>query len=409
VQHQLDLSPPTITLDQVIVTHELASRRSRAPDPAAENAGLRELARAAAREPARVPEALTRVALELCRAGSAGLSLLDRDPDGREVFRWIAIAGRMADAVGVATERARSPCHACLERGAPQLFRHPGRYFDSLAPHAITEGLVVPFVGEEGPLGAVWVMSHDDRRFDIEDQRLLTSLGHLAGTVYERVRLQTAAEEALRARDRFLAIASHDLRNLLNVSVMNLQMVERHVAGSAAERFAGAARRAGEQMSQLLTDLLDMAAIEAGRLQLTRAPVVLAELARDVAAAHEPVAAARGVRLRVVEETPAVVLADGKRLRQVLTNLIGNALKFSPVGGEVTLRVEGTTLMVEDQGPGIAPQEQAGLFERFASGPNGGHGLGLWIARQLVAAHGGAIEVDSRPGEGCAFEVTLPA
>ncbi|MCO5170485.1 MAG: GAF domain-containing sensor histidine kinase [Planctomycetes bacterium] len=407
-----------VDLEEVIITDALARRPTRDPDHRAESAALRELARATARDPGAVPEILVRLARQLCQAGTAGLSLLDRDERGEEVFRWVALAGALAHAVGGTVPRGFSPCGTCLDRGSPQLYARPARHFTDLAPADIVEGLVLPFVGEQGPLGTIWVVAHDEgRRFDAEDVRLLTSLGDVAAAVHERGRVQERAEAALAVRDRFLSIVSHDLRNLLSVVLMNSVMLVRHAAGAGQPevmRWAERTRAASDQMSRLVHALLDSAAIEAGRLELARERVDAAALLREAAAGVEPLAAPRRVALLVPPAAGAdvVVDADPGRLRQVLDNLLTNAIKHSPPGGTVTLdlagRPEEVVVSVRDEGPGIDPEQVPRLFERFAPGRQGGHGLGLWICRELVEAHGGRIGVETLAGAGSTFHVALP-
>ncbi|MBX3466041.1 MAG: GAF domain-containing protein [Planctomycetes bacterium] len=405
-------------LDEVVITHALDDRPAREPDHRAESAALRALAGATAREPGAVPESLVRLALELCDAGTAGLSLLERDDRGREVFRWVAVTGGLADSAGRTAPRADSPCGVCLDRGAPQLFSRPERAFPFLFGADLVEGLFVPFVGAHGPLGTLWVLSHDARRrFDREDVRLLESLGEVAAAATERDRAHHRAEEALATRDRFLSIVSHDLRNLLSVVLMNAAMLVRHATAAGqidVLRWAERTRSASDQMSRLVHALLDSAAIEAGRLELAREAVDLGGLLREAAAGVEPLAGPRRIALLVAPAASGatVIDADPGRLRQVLDNLLTNAVKHSPPGGTVTLEATAAgrevVVAVSDEGPGIDPEALPRLFERFAHGRKGGHGLGLWIARLLVEAHGGRIRAESRPGAGSTFYVALP-
>ncbi len=408
------------SLKEVRITASLASRPSREPDHAAENAALRALLRASARDPASVPGALARLALELCGAGTAGLSLVERDERGREVVRWVALAGQLAEHVGGTTPRDWSPCGACLDEGSPQLYERPARHFTYLEPADIAEGLVVPFIGTKAPLGTIWVVAHGgDRRFDREDVRVLECLAEVAVSVYERAHAHEVAEQAQHTRDRLLSIVSHDLRNLLSVVLMNSAMLGRQAASLGADdvlRWAEKTRRASEQMSRLLNDLLDSAALEAGRLRLAPAPLDPTQLLRDSVGSLEPLAASRRVDLRIAPGSISgyALSADRTRLRQAIDGLVAQALEVTPAGARVTLDVvaEGADVVfsVSDEGPRVEGSEVLRPLQRFTTGERrGGHALGLWMAKLIVEAHGGRLW--SAPGaeRGSIHRMAIPA
>ena len=213
-------------LESVISTAELRRRPSRAPDYAAENHALVALARQMAVAPNDILQKLVETALALCHAHSAGISMLD---NGRQRFRWIAIAGRWADHLGGGTPRNFSPCGTALDRNVPLLFSHPERYFTYLAGVTpfIDEGLLIPFHLDGEGVATIWVLAHDEScRFDMEDLRLMTNLGNLAALAYQTVLTLNAkhaaairaarACEALVRSDINLAFAKRDdLRALL--------------------------------------------------------------------------------------------------------------------------------------------------------------------------------------------------
>ena len=176
-------SPPLglepASLDEVLVTSKLRSRRKRKANSYQENLALHALAKVMGNSPDTLIDALLEKALDLCCAGSAGLSLLETLPNGEEVFRWTNLAGEIKEFVGGSTPRNFSPCGVTLDRQAPQLFSHPDRRFQYLqrANIPIVEALVIPiYVGNEIP-GTIWILSHDDEcKFDSEDARVMTGL-----------------------------------------------------------------------------------------------------------------------------------------------------------------------------------------------------------------------------------------
>jgi two-component system sensor histidine kinase/response regulator len=273
-------------------------------------------------------------------------------------------------------------------------------------------------------------------RFAVPDDRartldvLLSSLEAMAERNVELERSRAAAEEALAearravaARDEVIGVVSHDLRGPLNAVLMAAQIaaaelaqMEHERAGSARARLATIVRSA-ERMGRLVGDLLDVTRIEAGRMVVAPAPESVAALFEEACLAQRPLADTRGVALRAELDDPALrVLADRERAQQVLANLIGNALKFTPAGGEVTLRAarEGAAVqvVVQDTGVGIAAAQLPHVFDRFWQAEGGarqGAGLGLSIVKGLVEAQGGSVTVESELGRGTAVRFTLPA
>ncbi|WP_437949238.1 GAF domain-containing protein [Sorangium sp. So ce296] len=207
------LSPPGVRIDEMLAAEALALRPSRLPDHAAENRALIALAAAMAGSLEDVLPKLASLLLELCRADSAGVSVLEVE-DGREVFRWVAIAGAFAHNAGGTMPRRGSPCGAVVDCDAALLFPHPARHFAAGAAvePAIVEALTVPFHAGGAPIGTVWVMAHsEERKFDAEDARLVSSLSRFAATAVHalaQARDARRASEALReseGRHRFLA------------------------------------------------------------------------------------------------------------------------------------------------------------------------------------------------------------
>jgi signal transduction histidine kinase len=230
----------------------------------------------------------------------------------------------------------------------------------------------------------------------------------------------TADRELDRMRDAFVATVSHELRTPLTSISGFLEMMqdEEHGLGSAGRQYLDVIRRSTERLHSLVEDLLLVAQIEANRIELDVTPVDLALLAKGAVESARPTAAERGVRLDVVVDHPPPVLADARRVNQVLDNLISNAVKFSGDGGRVTITVEADTdggrVTVADDGIGIPDDEQPQIFSRFFRASTAtqraipGTGLGLAISRALVEQHGGTIALRSREGEGTSVSVSLP-
>lgn len=231
---------------------------------------------------------------------------------------------------------------------------------------------------------------------------------------------RTRADDAVAQRDDFLGIVSHDLRNLLGGIVLSADLLSRDAESdrAAAGTAAGAKRilRYAARMNRLIGDLLDVASIDAGSLPLDKQRGDMREVMTEAADSFRAAAEAKGLALEVVlPDEPLEAEADRDRLLQVLANLITNAIKFT-AAGKVTLRGERVgdhlELSVRDTGIGIPEAMRQSVFERFwQSGKNDrrGVGLGLYIARSIVEAHGGAISVETELGKGSTFSFTLRA
>lgn len=226
-------------------------------------------------------------------------------------------------------------------------------------------------------------------------------------------------QAALAARDRQLSVATHELRTPISTILLNLQMLERHAAlkgsldAATVQRMLGVPARQLRRLTRMVDLLLDTAQVENERLVLQPQEVDLCELVHDAATRLDPLAREAGARISLGECVSVVGRWDRLRLEQVVTNLLTNAIKYG--GGQVEVRTSGgaeALLVVRDNGMGIAAEDQKRIFEPFerllsASGEEGA-GLGLYIVREIVRAHGGRIEVESAPGQGATFTVVLP-
>jgi len=244
-------------------------------------------------------------------------------------------------------------------------------------------------------------------------------LARRTGLAAENGRLYRAAQAATRARDNVLGIVAHDLRSPLATAQIGADLLARHVPEDRREqsrRVAETVRRSIGLATRLVQDLLDVARIESGRLELDVKLTSPAELVHHALDLYRPMANAALIRLEgeVSGDVPAVV-ADSDRIQQVLSNLLDNALKFTPAGGLVRIvaQREGHEIRfdVTDTGTGIPAGQLPHVFDRFwQATPKErlGSGLGLTIAKGVVEALGGRIWVESRPGEGTTFFFTLP-
>jgi signal transduction histidine kinase len=178
-------NPETVTLNDILITEELSRRAPRSPNLQAENQAMRMLIHQMTHDTESLIQTLVDTALELCQAGTTGLSLLETAADGEEIFRWKALAGTLAHYVGGSTPRNFSPCGVCLDQGIPVLFSHPEHYFTYFQKvnTPIVEGFVLPLVADSHVFGTIWIMSHNEQRqFDAEDVRIMTSLADFTAT-----------------------------------------------------------------------------------------------------------------------------------------------------------------------------------------------------------------------------------
>ncbi|HEU0302866.1 MAG TPA: PAS domain S-box protein, partial [Longimicrobium sp.] len=289
------------------------------------------------------------------------------------------------------------------------------RLIDQLDPRSF---LVVPLVARGRILGAVTLAASESGRvFGARDVEIAADLARRTALEVEKGRLVERLRHAVQTRDQVLAYVAHDLRSPLGGIGLLAEMLIR-VPGTEEERRRSldAILQAARQIDRLIQDLLDASRLQAGRLRLHPAAEAVGPVVRESVLVLGPAAAQAGVELRLdVPERVPSVLADRDRLLQVLSNLLGNAIKFTPPGGTITLGVrpaEGAMVFsVADTGRGIEAADLPRLFDRFWQAERtreGGAGLGLAIAKGLVEAHGGRIWAGSRPGRGSTFWFTLP-
>jgi signal transduction histidine kinase len=224
------------------------------------------------------------------------------------------------------------------------------------------------------------------------------------------------AERAIKSRDEILAVLAHDLRNPMQAILGAAAMLAVTADADKRGRQVAMIQRATQGMERLVTDLLDMARLDSGAFVINREPVELPAVIRQAVDLCESQAAARNVSLRTeVGDAIPVITADAARLLQLLSNLLGNAMKFSPARTTIIIRARpcsgGVEVSVKDSGPGIAAENLPRIFDRFWQGhgqSRAGVGLGLAICKGIVDAHGGRIWAASKEGRGTTFYFELP-
>jgi signal transduction histidine kinase len=341
---------------------------------------------------------------------------------------WAAV---LADGRGGPPEvEAAAGPEALGQRARALLREDPGRWpAAAVAPPAVLEAApgdpraplavaLVPLGARGQSFGALAIASADPaQRYGPHDLALLSDVARRTALALEHARLFREARADAQAREDCLHVASHELRGPLSTLQLAVQLLARDLARGDQAKVEDRLRllqRQAHRLDRLSDALLDVSRITSGQLTLVREELDLAALVREVAARHLDEAETAGVPVSVVAPGVVTCLVDPERVEQVLVNLLSNAVKYgrgSPVEVRAWVEEGYALLSVSDHGMGISAENQARVFERFerlAPRSAGGLGLGLWIARGLVEAHGGRIGVVSAPGQGATFTVRLP-
>ncbi|MBX3466837.1 MAG: GAF domain-containing protein [Planctomycetes bacterium] len=311
----------------------------------------------------------------------------------------------------------RSALYAVVDDALLNEVAVDAEHLRALRTVGIASALIVPMEARGRTYGALAFYSGAPGRFGEQDLQLAELLGRRAGIAIDNALLYRTAQAAVRAREKVLAVVSHDLRGPLQVVQMGAAALQRvEPAPPVVRRTSGSILRAGERMSRLIEDLLDFTGIQGDRLAIAAGPCRAEEVVAATLETFAALASERGVRLAadVAPDLPGLH-ADRDRLIQALGNLVSNAVRVTPEGGRVVVRARAEggelALAVEDTGPGLDPREVARLFEPFWRGEQvryKGTGLGLAIAKAIAEGHGGRISADGRPGAGSTFTLAVP-
>jgi signal transduction histidine kinase/CheY-like chemotaxis protein len=412
VRHADEVGGPTATFADVDIRSELSTRPERLHDADGLDQALAILAGEMTENPRSMLQKLAETAVGLCRAGTAGISLLEGD-----VFRWEAVAGVFASSRDSTMSRAASPCGVCIDEDVTQLMRLPERHFLAWrAEPPFREVLLIPFRVHGRPIGTVWIASHtEDRKFDREDERVVRTLAQFASAGWQLWNALDAAEEANRRKDEFLATLGHELRNPLAAIRSATDILQ----GVDATRHAPAVKmvaRQAQHLARVADDLLDLSRIGRGKLELRVGPVELQAVVEAAVETTQPQIERRGQKLSVeVPDVQTLLTGDAVRLTQLLANLLDNAAKYTPDGGQIWVTARSTDGQVEigvrDTGIGIPADKLEAVFGLFTQleAPVGGLGLGLALVRNLAEMHGGSVEATSDGlGKGSQFIVRIP-
>jgi len=420
-----------LALDSARLHHELSADRGRLGEAALRTARLQEVTSAlsGAATAEEVADIVAHLALGSMEAIAGSLVLPNEARTHLEIASHVGHTPYLLKRFQSLPIHADNPVAQSFREGQELYFEDLERYshaYPGLREIAVAAGYegaaALPLKVRGEVLGVLWVRFSTPRTFDEEERKLMSNMVAQSAQALERSRLYTRAQQAVAQRDEFLSVAAHELRTPLSAMKLQVQSLQRKLVRpvlSEEERpelaaKADAVARQVQRLETLVTDLLDLSRITAGKLALRVEEFDLVELVREVRDRVVEEVSRVGSTLTVHATGPLRGEWDRARLDQVLSNLLSNALKYG--GGKpivVTARAEGdrVCLAVHDQGIGISLEDQARIFERFeraAPGRNySGFGVGLWICKQIVDALGGVIRVQSQPGHGSTFEVVL--
>jgi PAS domain S-box-containing protein len=344
------------------------------------------------------------------------------DPAIEEVLDDVTLAG-------VRVPPRIHPLNEILERRAPVLIQTNAAYRlleASLMPAYVAAvramnpqgALFLPLVAREQLIGALSLF-RSKSGFDGDDLAFAEDLARLTALALDNARLHDTLRASLRARDEMVGVVSHDLRNpVAAVKMLSRTLLSTSKVGDKAQESIELISQAAEQMDTLIRDLLDVNRLDSGKLAIDAAPVDASTLLTDSLQTLLPLVEEKGIKFDLQIETGLPkVMADRERIQQALSNLVGNAIKFSAPGSKIVVVArggdnDGVIISVIDNGKGIAPDQLPRVFDRYwqsSRTDRQGAGLGLAIAKGIIETHGGRIWIESAPDEGTTASFTLPS
>jgi PAS domain S-box-containing protein len=349
------------------------------------------------------------------------------DPEKETVLRelWARYPSKPTDRIGVSEVVRTGEAQVLVDMDPTTVaaFARDDEHAAMLARLAPRSFACLPMTARGNVFGTLsLVYSDSGRRYGDADLGAAQEIAARAATAIDNARLYASAQTANRAKSDFLATMSHELRTPLNAIAGYVEILSTGLRGPVNEaqlRDLSRIQQNQQHLLEIISDILSFSRLEAGRVRYRLAPVPVRELLDRMEAMIEPQAHARSVEYRCINVADGLcVVADREKLEQVLINLLGNAVKFTPSGGSITLsaaeRGDRIALQVQDTGIGIEPWQMGTIFEPFVqlepslTRTTEGAGLGLAISRELTRGMGGEISVASTPGEGSTFTVELP-
>ena len=327
----------------------------------------------------------------------------------------------LAPALGTVVHDVPEPLIRIIRSGEPAIVGASSPLYEWVAgqPGGGNRTLVfLPLVSRGQTIGVIAAVSSESKPFTQDDLPLFLDLSRRASLSIDNARLYLESQQAVRAREEVLAIVSHDLRNPLSAVTLGASLLLTSKTLSAEDREQVETMQvSAERMNRLIADLLDVTRLEGGkRLPIDPAPVNAADLLTEAEELFRAQSSVAEVTIEVhCDEGVKAVYADHHRVMQVLSNLIGNSLKFTPPDGKIAVSAtpheHGVLFMIADSGPGIPREHLRHIFTPYWQAKRAerlGAGLGLPIAKGIVEAHGGKIWAESEPGKGTRFYFTLP-
>ena len=445
------------TAEDELFLQELADRAALAIDHArlyAAERQAKELAERAAARTARLQQITaalsaarspSQVAAVVLREGIAAMgaragTILVRSDDG-STFHVLDVSGYVPGLSGLSddlpidaplplTDAGRIDQAIWIDSQAAYMERYP--HLAATLTDQTGALAVIPLETDAQPIGVLGLSFAEEQSFTADDQTFMLALAQQCAQAIERARLYEAeqqahadAEAAVRVRDQFLSIASHELKTPLTLLLGNVQLLQRRSLrqldslSQRDQRSFNVIEMQVVRLNTLINALLDVSRIQSGQLSIQPVMLDLCALAQRVVDEAQPTLGPQHTLVCRSEAEPLHVNGDAVRLEQVLHNLIGNAIKYSPAGGVVCVEVERRNdkvcLIVRDQGIGIPSGALPYLFQRFFRAPNAdshqinGLGVGLYVVKKIVALHGGTVTVDSTEGAGSEFIIWLPS